>query len=127
MTNEEKARVLELRNAGMGYKAIAAELDLPIATVSSYCRRAVAKPRDTCLQCGSHLSHTPNKKKKKFCSDKCRMLWWHTHPEELNRQAYYTAVCQHCGKEFVVYGNDHRKYCSKGCYGLSRRKAKSGR
>lgn len=124
MTNEEKARVLELRNAGMGYKAIANDLSLPVASVTSLCRRSSAK-KDVCAQCGKPLSHTPRKKKKKFCSDACRMLWWHSHPDEINKQAFYTTVCQYCGKEFVVYGNDHRKYCSRECYGLQRRSAKS--
>ena len=30
-----------------------------------------------CKNCGGKLEHTPGRKPKKFCSDKCRMAWWY--------------------------------------------------
>ena len=121
MTNEEKEMIIGMHKAGMGYKAISKATGVPVTSVSSLCRRS--RDEDRCLQCGAVLSHTPHRKKKKFCSDECRMLWWHSHQEEINKQAYYTKNCMYCGKEFVSYGNDHRKFCSKECYGMSRRKS----
>lgn len=121
MTENEKNRVLEMHNAGMGYKAISKETGISVSTIASFCKKPVRESGDTCLQCGAKLVQTPNKKKKKFCSDRCRTLWWNSHLDRVNRQAYYTAVCQHCGKEFISYGNDHRKYCSRECYTEHRR------
>ena len=122
MTKEEKQRVLQMRSEGMGYKAISRETGISTATIASFCRKSDPEPAETCLQCGAKLIHTPHRKKKKFCSDRCRMLWWHSHPDRINKQAYYHLKCQHCGKEFISYGNDHRKYCSRKCYAEHRRK-----
>lgn len=115
MTNEEKARVLALRESGLGYKAISNETGISHTTIA-YFLKTVKEAADICRQCGARLDHTPHRKRKKFCSDKCRMLWWNSHPDEVNRAAYYTAVCRCCGKEFMAYGNDHRTFCSRTCY-----------
>lgn len=121
MTQEEKIRVQELRLEGKGYRAIAQETGIPVTTVASFCRNLKTEPFDVCPQCGTRLTHTPKHKKKRFCSDKCRTLWWNTHLDLVNRQAYYKSVCKHCGKEFVSYGNDHRKFCSRKCVDAFRR------
>lgn len=123
MTNEEKKAIIRMREEGMGYKAIARVIGLPLTTVSSFCRKPETE-QGFCLQCGAKLEHTPHRKRKKFCSDRCRMLWWHSHEDQINKQAYYTLICQECGKEFISYGNDHRKYCSRKCYADHRRKQK---
>ena len=60
-------------------------------------------------------------RKKKFCSDACRLKWWYANSEKLNKKANYDCTCQFCGKVFVSYGNKNRKYCSRSCYGKSRR------
>ena len=122
MTSEEKRRVLEMHDSGMGYRAISRVTGISISSVAYICRTSAPEEAKTCLQCGAKLEHTSGKKKKKFCSDKCRMLWWHAHQDRINKQAYYTAVCQQCGKEFISYGNDHRKYCSRECYAEHRRR-----
>ncbi len=49
-------------------------------------------------------------------SDKCRTVWWNSHPEAVNRKAVYSFTCAHCGKPFTAYGNAGRKYCSHACY-----------
>ena len=41
--------------------------------------------------------------------------------EAINKKAYYTLVCEECGKEFVSYGNNRRKYCCRTCYLIARR------
>lgn len=121
MTKDEKEKILGMRKGGAGYKTISKATGIPVTSVSSFCKRIEVRAGDRCLQCGAELKHIPHRKKKKFCSDECRMLWWHSHPNEINKQAYYTKICQYCGKEFISYGNDHRKFCSRECYGLSRR------
>ena len=122
MTSEEKNRVLKMRASGMGYKMISKETGLSVSTIASFCKRPGGDTGENCLQCGAKLTNIPHKKRKKFCSDRCRMLWWHSHPDRINKQAYYHLICQHCGKEFLSYGNDHRKYCSRECYAEHRRK-----
>ena len=121
MTENEKNRVLEMHDAGMGYRAISRATGISISSIAYVCQTSSPEETEVCLQCGAKLSHMPHRKKKKFCSDKCRMLWWHAHQDRINKQAYYHHVCQQCGKEFISYGNDHRKYCSRKCYAEHRR------
>ena len=52
------------------------------------------------------------------------MAWWNTHPADVNKQAFYSITCQHCGKDFLSYGNKNRKYCSRECYSNARSEAK---
>lgn len=72
--------------------------------------------------CGAALMQIPHRKPKKFCSDKCRMAWWNSHQELVNRKAIYHLACAHCGQSFDSYGNKNRKYCSRRCYDDARRK-----
>lgn len=123
MTGEEKEKILKMHEEGMRFADISRETGIPAATVSSFFRRAAARKDDRCPQCGRRIKQDPRYKRRRFCSDDCRLRWWHAHQEEMDRQAFYTAVCQWCGKEFITYGNDHRKYCSRECYGMSRRKS----
>ena len=113
-------KIRELQMQGNGYKKIAKMLGISENTVKSYCRRHPAE--DSCLQCGRALSHTPDKKRKKFCSDKCRLAWWNTHKEFVKKKTFYTLTCQHCGQIFESYGNNKRKFCSRTCFNDSRRK-----
>ncbi len=130
MTAAQKQRITYLRGRGDSYATIAADLGISANTVKSYCRRnniGVAIKREqpvaanTCSNCGRPLRHTPGAKRKRFCSDECRMAWWKAHPEAMNRKAFYCFVCLSCGKEFEAYGNRHRKYCSRSCFGAMRR------
>lgn len=77
-----------------------------------------------CMTCGVFVAQPTGRREKKFCSDKCRMAWWNSHPEAINKKAYYILVCEECGKEFESYGNNRRKYCCRNCY-LNARRAKS--
>lgn len=73
MTNEDKNRILELRNKGFGYKSIASQLNLPIPSVVSFCRRIEISSkgnRNSCKNCGVRLIQTPGHRQKTFCSDK---------------------------------------------------------
>ena len=124
MTANQKQKILTMRENGEKYSAIAAELGISENTVKSFHRRhdLSAKPvvgDENCRECSKPLMQ--NKTNKKFCSDKCRMAWWKTHPEAVNRKAVYHFACVLCGTAFESYGNANRKYCSRACYGLSRR------
>lgn len=126
MTGQEARTIIALQKQGLGYKRISAETGIPLNTVKSFCRRHPADEAESfCLCCGSPLEHTPHKRKKKFCSDACRMRWWNSHLDQVQRKAFYTFTCKHCGKEFTVYGNSHRSYCSRDCALSSRVKENS--
>lgn len=128
MNNLQKYRISLLRNSGESYNSIADALGLSVNTVKSYCRRnkiksstPVISPRSLinqiyCKQCGNELSQMPHKKPLKFCSNECRVKWWNSHPDEVNKKAIYSFSCAHCDKTFTAYGNSSRKYCSHECY-----------
>lgn len=119
MKGEQKQRLNALRRSGAGYGQIADALEISINTVKSFCRRhglsSAAKP-SVCEQCGRTIEQNPGRKRKRFCSVLCRNKWWNTHLELVKRKAVYTFICPNCGKEFRVYGNSHRKFCSHACY-----------
>ena len=137
MTDTQKQQIAVLRGKGESFTAISVALDISINTVKSYCRRnnlvpgypvtvippPSTVPSNTCPHCGCSLLHIPGKKKKRFCSDTCRMAWWKAHPEVVNRKAIYHFSCPACGIAFESYGNAHRKYCSRACLAAARRVA----
>ncbi len=122
MTNEVKNRINELAKQGKGYSKIAMQLGLSSNTVKTFLRRQKEQAVSRCLHCGVIIQQTPHKKEKRFCSAVCRMRWWNEHQKEVNRKAYYTLVCQCCGKTFETYGNAKQKFCSRKCFAEYRRK-----
>lgn len=130
ITKEQKERIRALRCQGLGYTKVARLVGISENTIKSYCRRngisrenpkAVAAEQGKeqphfCKYCGRVVVQISGRKEKKFCSDKCRMTWWNDNLNLVNRKAVYWFVCSGCGKEFSVYGNKNRKYCSHECY-----------
>ena len=130
MNTLQKQRVVELRSQGESYLKIANALGISVNTIKSYCRRnnlgadyiaEQAVIDGNCGNCGVPLEHKQGSKRKRFCSDKCRLEWWKIHPEAVSRKAIYRFACVTCGLEFESYGNTKRKYCSRACYGAARR------
>lgn len=125
MTDAQKIKIGNLRAVGYGYKKIAEQMGVSENTIKTYCRRhglggnksrQGKSTENVCLCCGVAIKQTPGRKKKKFCSDKCRNKWWNAHLDEVNRKAVYEFECPHCKKIFTAYGNKNRKYCSHECY-----------
>ena len=130
MTDGQKTQIQELRKKGVGYTRISKILDLSVNTVRSYCRRnglmmeelrAETETVDEqklhyCKCCGVPVEQNPGRKTKLFCSDECRLKWWNSHPDMVNRKAVYEFTCLHCKKPFTAYGNSKRKYCCNACY-----------
>jgi len=118
MGNIDKIKVDKLRQLGYGYKKIAKELSTTISAVRYAC--SIISDKDlingNCQTCGLKMKSMKGKKKKIFCSDKCRWQWWSKHQKEVNKKAFYTHRCKCCGKEFAAYGNNKRVYCSHDCY-----------
>ena len=124
MTTIEKENISKFRHAGFGYTAIANELNISINTIKSFCKTnnlggVKAKKKNPikeisfCLNCGQELVITPGKKKKKFCSDKCRYQWW---TKNRDKKSSFEIRCKTCNKTFNTYKNSNRKYCFHECY-----------
>lgn len=123
MTKQEIETLNIMRNRGKSAMDIAVALQISINTVRSYIRRhpLTDTPQAGCRQCGKPIFQATGRKAKYFCSDKCQNTWWNAHPEKIQRKAYYHLICEYCGKEFISYGNQKRKYCSRNCYADARR------
>ena len=127
MTDNQKNMIAEYRQAGFSYTQISKMMDLSINRIKTYCKRhglggfaaygcPASEETVLCEMCGRIVPQNPGRKHKKFCSDKCRMAWWNTHQEDVNRKAHYKYICVYCKKPFMAYGNSNRKYCSHECY-----------
>ena len=122
MTNTEKNNIVRYRKAGKGCTEIAGMLGLSVNTVKSFCRRhgispetasPAAVPADAvCRQCGASVVRQPHRKHKHFCSDACRLAWWHAHRDQA--QNAVERRCQQCGTIFRSVRE--QKYCSRACY-----------
>lgn len=140
MTQEEKKRIGKMRAAGMSYARIAETLDISVNSVKSYCRRhglgadvilqetqfetvIVCPPPNeaaACEQCGSPVWQQAGRKRRRFCSDKCRQAWWAAHQGEMNQKTMHHFVCEYCGMQFSRYGVSACRFCSRSCAAYAR-------
>ncbi|SHH59043.1 RNA polymerase subunit sigma-70 [Clostridium grantii] len=133
MTADEKEKIRELRIQGMGYKGIASTLGLSRDSVRGFCKRNgidgdscvvalnVKEKVDKnllCTCCEKPIKQKYQGRTRRFCCEECRRKWWKEHQGERTKkeEATYKYTCPQCGKEFSVYGNKKRKYCSHNCY-----------
>ncbi len=122
MTENQKEQIASMRLAGESYATIAEMLGLSRNTVKSYCQRNISvepvphKLDEKCEMCGSAMRQTPGYRKRRFCSDACRMKWWNAHRSLIGGKAKTVHICAACGKRFTDYPNHKRKYCSHACY-----------
>ena len=146
MTEKERKQIIEMRAAGLGYARIAGVLDMSINSVKSYCRRhrptasssvpdrpeethaeeAISSPppsqATSCEQCGCQVLQTAGRKHRRFCSDACRQAWWASHRGEVNQKAMRHFVCENCGMQFSRYGVSDRRFCSRSCAAVARKR-----
>ncbi len=121
MNENVKTKIIELRNKGYGYGRISTELNIPRSSVSTFCKRNEIDNETIdrfaiCKNCDKLIRLEIKKKNKIFCSDECRVNWWNTHQEQVNKKAIYHFDCPVCSKHFTTYGNKKQKYCSHICY-----------
>lgn len=128
MREKERIAIDNMRLEGRSAADIAIALRLSPNTVRSHIHRHPEMPNTRmCQTCGKPVLQKIGHREKKYCSDKCRMDFWNSNQDAVRRKAYYTLVCEYCGKEFLSYGNKNRKYCCRGCYAMSRtRRAGNG-
>lgn len=137
MTEAEKQQIQDLRLEGIGYKAIAAMLGMTRDRVRGYCKRnglggdaqvvglnveERINQNKICTSCKKPIKQKERGRARKFCSDECRRKWWRENPQARKKHetAVYNFTCPHCDKDFSIYGNSKRKYCSHDCYIKSR-------
>lgn len=120
MTSLQKEKILQLQREGRGYRAIAAELDLTLDSVKSWCRRHPpdGKKKNGCQQCGAPLPRDSRQKSQRFCSDACRFAWWAKHPVQHGK---YVHTCALCGREFRN-SRKEASYCGRACFSRARMK-----
>lgn len=121
MKKQEQETINTMRLQGKSPVEIAWRLGISVNTVRSHIRRhPELHGGKSCKNCGKPISALPGRKEKLFCSGKCRMAWWNSHREQVQKKAYYRLTCTRCGKEFESYGNKNRKFCCRDCYLRSR-------
>jgi predicted transcriptional regulator len=77
MKTEIKDPIKQMRNDGKGYKKIAKELSLTPSAVRYACHKMSEELLNgKCENCGIKIKSIKGKKKKRFCSDRCRWDWW---------------------------------------------------
>lgn len=113
----DKNRIIALKEAGYSYKEIASELGIPVGSVKSVISRASTEIKmeiDTpkCKNCGCEITLVKGKRKREFCSDKCRRMYWLNHLEK--------RVCKFCNNTFIPNSKSNQVFCSKECYLKSR-------
>ncbi len=75
---DKNKRINELRDLGYGYKRIAKELSITPSAVRHACNKIEEESilKGFCKNCDKEMLSIKGKKKKLFCSDKCRWQWW---------------------------------------------------
>ena len=80
---------------------------------------------DICPNCGGLFPPNMKGRRKRFCSDECRLSWNHKHPKVRNwKNTDRVVICPACGNPFTAtreYGR-LRKYCSRACANRGRTK-----
>lgn len=125
MTLKEREEILRLRFEGMSYTQISDKLRISRNTVKSLCQRIGILPAevtgenhdaDHCKRCGTVLVQLAVGKRKQFCSDLCRRVWWQQHQDNRSLKSAVKAKCAFCGRVFEDYEKNNRKYCCHACY-----------
>lgn len=133
MTEIQAFQIREMRLKGVGYRTIASTIGLSRDSVRNYCKsngingfadaaklnlKEQINQGNACMLCGKVLEQPGRGRQKKFCSDSCRRQWWKNHSDltEKKESAIYKSTCAKCGRDFEIYGNKKRKYCSHNCY-----------
>ena len=118
MTSEQRNRILFLKSKGCSLPEISERVQVSVNTIKSFLSRHrddistdyreenldeesfletvdhntdenETEERDKCEFCGIPIFHIEGKRKKKFCSDKCRMSWWYRNRNNDNGESVY--------------------------------------
>ena len=78
MNTNTSAQIIKLSLAGVKPSVIAERTGVSVNTVKSHLRRHKEGCVSviSCLYCGTPVPQTEGRKRKKYCSDSCRMRYW---------------------------------------------------
>lgn len=124
MTENQKNQIISMRESGESYGNIAVLTGISESTIKTTCLRNKKKNDQLsyCKNCNKKLKLVEGKKKKVFCSDKCRMEYWKNHKELITKKPSLEKICPICNKPFNFYSSKNAKYCSWVCYLKSKEK-----
>lgn len=111
MTLDEKQKAIELRETGKSYKEIADTLGIAKSTISTLFQRGKPEVK-RCQCCGCRIKDANTGRKRRFCSDKCRKMWWKRNGKHHKSQE---AICENCGDKFINHESKKRRFCSFSC------------
>ena len=88
MSKDDKQQIIKLKESGYGYKKIAKELGMTVSQVRYVCLKYESESEliGNCKHCGIEIKSVKGKKRKTFCSDRCRWDWWNKHNRELKHE-----------------------------------------
>ena len=119
MTKTQKDKIIEMRKEEITYSAISEELNIPVSTIKTFCRRnnmTRNTKKGVCKNCGKVITQKIITKPRMFCCEKCKKDWWNKHRTERKSSKLCKIECAFCGKVFIDYKTTNRKYCSQDCY-----------
>ena len=121
MNSQEKSRIIELRQEGLGYKRIASELNISVNTIKSFCRNHHLTSKDfpkpiKCKNCKKEIQQNRKRKSRVFCCETCKQKWWNEHRTSYKNTQLIDTICLSCGKSFKSYSKIQRKFCCHRCY-----------
>ena len=77
MKRREAEKIAQMVLSGIPPSKIAAAMDMSVNTIKSHIRRhPEISFAGKCLFCGVPVVQPEGRKKKKFCSDRCRISYW---------------------------------------------------
>jgi len=121
MNRYVKSQIINLHCEGVRYVDISRQLKIPVSTIKSFIYRhqadveAAMDNLPTCPRCGA-LVPKMHFKPRRFCSDRCRILFWKEHRGECKHTSMVPFACKMCQGIFMDYAGRNRQYCSHSCY-----------
>ena len=86
MKRREAEKIAQMVLSGIPPSKIAAAMDMSVNTIKSHIRRhPEISFAGKCLFCGVPVVQPEGRKKKKFCSDRCRISYWNHRRKEEHR------------------------------------------
>ena len=95
LTEKDKNKIGNMRKGGFGYRRIARFLGLSTDAVKYYIEKNNGNIKievtgitlkDICPNCCAPVVQTPHKRRKIYCSDKCRLQAWHRYHYESKKE-----------------------------------------
>lgn len=110
MTNDDKNKILELRDSGASLRQIAKKLDMSLSVIHDFLiANAEVRCFSACPVCHKSIIHYKRSGRHRiYCSNKCRFS-----PTARKKDI---RICLFCHKPYKAYRGSKTKFCSHKCY-----------